>query len=1133
MKKKILTLTLAFVMLLSAVSAGFLGAAAASAEKITASDAEFTVNDTGLDITELVSGNSEEGYRFRVNGVGQVQLVTDKQFPAAKSAFDVQLGYSGVSYGFFGISKNREIISDPRITDENNISFIYELGNNGKSLYISVMADGAQKRIAALLPVGSDAFWRPSVVNVAFLKKGGHWYLAINGAACNNIEENIESAQLDRIFGLKFFENAEKAYFRFGINSVSATKNDMYFKPMTAYENNWTVSAVNTYAFTYNNIVREYRGQGITGETLFSAIPAPAAGSKADGHIVDFTGTDGYAQTADGFDLKNTTFDIAPITEENNKENLSYYIGFTANPAELKDHSAKPGDAVEFNLTSVYNNNYTGGWVITNTNDTAAKPTQISLGRTGQWRTHRTESTYASSPMKIAFVQETGPDNQTHWYMQTTVSGSKITVKSTNVSTDIFLRFDDIIDRRVYLRMGTQSKASGSFKMYCKVSNWQENDDKDDISAEEQAAVAELERRITAIGAVTKDNYKEIEAELLSIRTEMETLSAAARDYLSVNILVAKEKEVAALKALYECGDWYVLNGLTTYSGDKWINYKFADALSAGQPIVATTSGKYDITANSLYWKGINVPGGSWFLFGLTNNMQSSLLTADPAEGIGFVLTPSGNALVVQYWDGAAKKAVYIGENSRYEGFEYYNKTKEHYFTMVKQNGHWYLKIDEVVFDGAYFDGVDSYMEQYGTATAVRFAGYTGLGECTVNIIDPTKDDSEIPEDIAEIVAAFDKKVNDIGGIAALTKANYTEMRARIDSLLAEYNAFDGRIKKYISTKSLLDALNRRLELMAQAENLGDWKTNLDGLTYVKNSDGSYDFSSVFGVDAGYATTTQPYDFTKMGFEWTGVKVPSSTWFAFGLSADYNLLPLAGSTAQNLTFIFTPRNSDIVVQYWDGDARRAVMLEEVANAVYNGFKLFDYERTHTYGMIKKNGHWYLYIDNQLFDGKYYETIDTFMETYGSSAYVSFGSYKGADACNVKITEHEYSDGSVKIDATNIKGTLTPAQQYLQLLEENYVSVWENNAAVTASLFGVWEKLDYRAKLDVEAVLIDDDYLWDIHNLVETYDPALYEYSGILPATGEKRALTATAAIVLLAVSVFSAAALIRIRKREF
>lgn len=1135
MKKKICTLVLTFVMLFSAASACLISVSATEEKTLKASDTDFTINSTGLDITTLISGNKDDGYRFNVGGVGRVQLVTQEQYPIAKATFDIQLMYNGVSYGFFGISKNGEIVSDPLVTDSNNISFIYETGNNGKCLYISVKGSDSQNvRIAEILPVGSDAFWKPSVINVSFVKKGGHWYLAVNGVACNNIEANIESAQLERYFGLKFFENAEKAYFRFGINAVAGTDNNLYFKSMTAFENDWQSTAVNTYAFTYSNIVREYRGQGITNETLFSAIPGFASGSRTDGHVIDFTGTDGYAQTADGFDLKTTTFKVAPIVDDDNKSTLWYYLGFTANPSVLKDHSSKPDETVEFNLASVYNDNYTGGWVITNTNDTAAKPTQISLGKTGQWKTHRTESTYITAPMIISFVQETGPDNQLHWYMRTNVSGNSITVKSQNASTDIFLRFDDIIDRKVYFRMGTVSKAEYNLKMYCKVSNWPESSGIEDISAEEQAAVIELEKRISEIGAVTPENYKETDAELQSIRKEMEKLSAAARDYLSVQELVKKEKEVAALKALYECGDWYVKDGLTTYSGDKWINYKFADALSAGQPIVATTSGDYDITKNSLYWKGINVPGGSWFLFGLTNNMQSELLPANFNNGINFILTPSANALVVQFWDATSKKAVYIGENSRFEAFEYYNKTKEHYFTMVKQNGHWYIKIDDVVFDGQHFDAIDSYMEQYATATKVRFAGCQGLGECTVNIVDPTVDDSVIPDEIAADVQAFDQKVNDLGGVAAITKENASKMREKVNELLAEYESLSSRIKKYVSTKGLLDSIDRRLELMEQADAYGDWYTSQEELTYVKNDDGSYDFSSAYGIDSSYATTTEPYDFTAMGFEWTGVKVPSSTWFAFGLSADYTLLPLQGNTSQNLTFILTPRNSDIVVQYWDGDSRKAVMLAELTNAVYNGFNLFNLELTHTYGMVKKSdGHWYLYIDNKLFDGKYYDTIDMFMETYGKSAYVSFGAYKGADACNVRITESEYSDGSVIIDSSNVKGELTPAQQYLQLLEENYVEVWEYNEPTTAVVFNVWNKLDYRSKLDVEAVLIDDDYMWEIHNLVATYAPELYDFSAALPDTGDTYTVMWALAIGLAAISAFAAIGLIRMRKNRF
>lgn len=1134
MKKRICTLVLAFVMIVSAASACFIGVVATGTEKLQASDTEFMINDAGLDITSLVSGNKTEGYRFKVTGVGRPQLVTEDKYPIAKSTFDVQLGYSGNSYGFFGISKNREILNNPRETDENNLNFVYILGNGGQALHIYVIPKGGQSiEIARISPVGSDAYWRPSVVNVAFVTKGGHWYLAVNGAACNNVEANFEHAQLDKYFGSEFFDNAEEAYFRFGINTVVPTGNDMYFKALTTYANDWQSTAVNTYAFTYSGIVREYRGQGITAQTVFSNTPSAAVGSREEGHVIDFTGTDGYAQTAVGFDLKTTTFEVAPIVDENYKEHLWYYLGFTANPSVLKDHSAKPDETIEFNLASVYNDNYTAGWVITNTNDTAAKPTKLELGRTGQWRTHRTEQTYKTQPMTISFVKEKGADNQLHWYMQTTVSGQKITVKSSKSATDAYLRFDDIIDRKVYFRMGTYDKVNYSFKMYCKASSWTSDDGMESLTPEEKEKLASIEERIAALPEVTAGNYKQVEAELVSLRAEIDTLSVTAKDYVSIQDIVALEKEISALKALYECGDWYIKDGLTTYSGDKWINYKFENAINAGQSVVATTSADYDITKYSLYWKGINVPGGTWFLFGLTNDMQSTLLPSNFDNSVNFILTPSNNALVVQFWDASAKKALYIGEAdiSRFEAFEYYNKTKSHLFTVVKQNGHWYIKIDDVVFDGQHFDALDNYMEQYATATKIRFAGYAGLGECEANIIDPTVDDSIVPDELAADVKAFDDKVTALGGIEAIDDKNFADMKNKIGELLAEYEALPSRIKKYVSTKDTLDTMLKRLELMEQAKGLGEWKTSLEALTYAKNDNGSYDFASVLNQGFGYAATTKPYDFTAMGLEWKGVKVPSGTWFCFGLTSDYNLTPLEGNSKQSLIFILTPRNSDIVVQYWDGDARKAVPLAELTNAVYSGFNLFNLELTHTYGMMKaKDGHWYLYIDNQLFDGKYYESIDKFMETYGKSAYVSFGAYKGADACNVNITESEYSDGSIVVDATNVKGVLSAAQQYLQLLEENYVEVWEYNARTTAAVFAVWDKLDYRTKLEVEAVLMDDDYMWEIHDIVATYAPELYDYSGLSPETGENNNAAKALAIALAGISALAFIALVKLSR---
>lgn len=1145
-KKSLITLLLTLAILLSSVSACLIGVSAVTAGTITAGDATFKASDA--DIIEYLKGDAEKGYYFRVTSAATAQLVTEAKYPISKLTFDLNLGVSGVgSYGFFGISKDGSIQSNPTLTDSNNINFIYTVvGSSGDAVNIAIVKDGTTVNIARIQFVGSDRFLKPSVVNISFVKKGSHWYLALNGNVCNNIEENAEAAQLDKYFGSEFFDKNREGYFRFGINTVSDEQNTMYFKPLTAFANDWQVTANETFAYEYNGKTYEWRGQGITGTTVQSKIPEIATGTREAGHIIDFTGTDGWAQSSVGFDLKTTTFEFSPIVASNFKDEFSTYLAFTADTALLKDHSAKPGDMVEFLITSA--SNAVTANVITNTEACSVEPTVASKTALATRKNlNNTSSNYKSNLVKISFVEEKGPDSNNHWYMKVTI-GTKTTVyKGKNEASDVYLRFDDIIERRVYFRMGTTEKTNSSLKLYCKASEWPENGGINDLSEEERNKINDIQLRINALPTPTKDNYKSVEATVTQILADIDALSSVAKEFVEVTRINDVKREITALKALYECGDWYVKNGDVAYSGDKWIDYSFASKTDGS--VIATTSADYDITKYSLYWKGIYVPN-AWFSFGLTTDMQSELLPKSGDETVAFILTPSANALIIQYWDPIKRVAEYIGEadgegkypDSVFNEFEYYNRSKQHTFTVVKlEDGHWYIKIDDRIFNGKYFDTLDAYMEAHAKSSKIRFAGYTGLGDCSVNIKDPTVDDTVVPDELKAEVKAFEDKITALGGVSSVNSDNLSEKEKRVNELLAEYEALESKIKKYVSNKHLLDAVKNRIAMIKQASSYGDWYPTKENVTYdPKDQDGYYRFDNCLNTDGAYATTTKAYDITKNAFEWTSLSINHGSWFAISFTSDYTKEPLSATVSDKITFICTMSNSDIVVQYWDNAKRLAVELQDplFGNAMYSGFDIFNPDKSHTYGMTKgSDGHWYLYIDNVLFDGKFYDTIDNFMENYGESSYVTFGAYKGFGGCFVRIVESEYSDGSVEIDSGDIKGNLTEAQKYLQLLEENYVKIWENDKSTAEMAFNAWSKLDYRAQLEVEAVLMDDYYMWDIHDLVATYAPELYVTSvdGSLPVTvpqtGDSRTSRAVAAGICLMLSAVSLAALICYRKR--
>lgn len=463
--KKALSLFLSMALLLCTLPSVFI-----SAEE-TGTDGLFTV-DPDHAATTVISGDEVNGTTFTLTGEGRTRIMTKSAYPISTLSFDYGYIYSNDKYGEFGISKTGEISSvDAGWSGKDTLTFFYRIAR--EQLIISVRWGNLQEKTIGIFNADEhrkgDTYWSVNVSNFSFVKVDEHWHLSVDGNICNNVAENFDYSCLEYMLGKDTFENNESVYLYFGgYNSGTG-----YFKQLSVISEDkaWESRAVDSFKYSYNNAEREYRGQGNRDSTVHSKIPAAAVGNENDGYVIDFTGTDGYAQTADAYDLKTTTFYFAPLTYEGNKNHLWYYFGFTANPSVIQYHSQKPCDTVEFRAVSVHQNNQTEGYVVTNQSGCLANPDKEYLGKVLQWRTHRYEADdYRTTAANIKFVQDTGVDGETHWYMQTKVSGSVITVKSNNADTDKYLQFDSIIDKPVYFRVGTDGmNTDTSFKMYAKV----------------------------------------------------------------------------------------------------------------------------------------------------------------------------------------------------------------------------------------------------------------------------------------------------------------------------------------------------------------------------------------------------------------------------------------------------------------------------------------------------------------------------------------------------------------------------------------------------------------------------------------------------------------------------------------
>lgn len=464
--KKALSLFLSMALLLCTLPSVFI-----SAEE-TGTDSLFTV-DPDHAATTVLSGDEVNGTTFTLTGEGRTRIMTKSAYPISTLSFDYGYKYSGSKYGEFGISKTGEISSvDAGWSGKDTLTFFYYAAGGNLTVYVR-WGNKQTVRIAdfnASANRPGDAFWDPNVSNFSFVKVDEHWHLAIDGNACMATEQYFDYSCLEYMLGKDTFENNESVYLYFGgYNSGTG-----YFKQLsaTSEDNAWESRAVDSFRYLYDGKWREYRGQGNRDSTVHSKIPAAAVGNENDGYVIDFTGTDGYAQTADAYDLKTTTFSLAPLTYAGNTGVLNYYIGFTANPSVIQYHSQKPSDTVEICAQSVYGNDYTWGNVVLNSSGTLADPDRKSIGRLFRHKTHRyEEDNYKGTAVTVTFVQETGADGEMHWYMQTKSYGVKLTFKASDADTDKYLQFDSIIDKPVYFRVGTDGmNTDTSFKMYAKVS---------------------------------------------------------------------------------------------------------------------------------------------------------------------------------------------------------------------------------------------------------------------------------------------------------------------------------------------------------------------------------------------------------------------------------------------------------------------------------------------------------------------------------------------------------------------------------------------------------------------------------------------------------------------------------------
>ena len=217
-------------------------------------------------------------------------------------------------------------------------------------------------------------------------------------------------------------------------------------------------------------------------------------------------------------------------------------------------------------------------------------------------------------------------------------------------------------------------------------------------------------------------------------RVAYEALGVDKALITEATLTILTNVEARVIELQIATGDWYVTDDVIQYTGSEKDGWRFDDVRNQGSNLYATTTKDYDMTQNTVTWAKSTSGNSSYFSLALTTDVLSGYLPGKTdTNGVIFVLRPTGgNKLRVSCWSPNETSPEAMIKSSDPTSMEdgYYTNfdgAANHTFAFVKNDGHWYLKIDEHVFIGRSFDQLDAYMEANATATKVRIGGAAGF----------------------------------------------------------------------------------------------------------------------------------------------------------------------------------------------------------------------------------------------------------------------------------------------------------------------------------------------------------------------------------------------------------------------
>jgi len=1001
-KMRLLSLAVTLPIIFSMVMIFSIGVFSTSQEIEVDDGAKWYIS-TDTSNSYSIKGDRQTGYVFEHSKT--FFGTYSEASPVATSEWQLSLDYRYSDYARFGISKSYVAPNpDEKTTVNGNsekIQFLYlESGRTVQIFVDAINPEGGTAGGFVLYHLGNiPDITRQNLANISFVKQDGSWYLCYRDTVLKGPQGTTAAdgtaadvySRLERYVGADFFENNTPAYFQFGARydgTGGGGSTNYYFLPPTQKDNSWNVKMYGRPS--------DYNGSNALDMRNHPNIPTVCYPSVTE------TAAEGY-----NLNLKNT--DVKTSYGPNAYETMSYAqlnYAFTLEELLTKKLNISPlvFDAGNTRLSIVFTNDPNAPALkrdIAKSSNPNAKMVAIDLIADASWVHAQLQTTgdnvgsadYPHSAFNSASGQQDYFDGSDRAFSFVQKNGSWF-VQALNVpyADNGPLNFvfsgdngnlDIFKNEKIYIRMGLRSPNTlpvTPFEADFKILN---SDSTNFLASEKQKALAvdsSLKGFIAKMDLLDQNDIDDLEDVFDQYNNKLGGAKAFVSKDTAFKASVLKEKLDAIKK---EVSDQAALSNVQSLINA--INISTANELTASNmadyaEAIMTAFNAYDSLDDELKLQ-IN----SALVTKITGlNSKLELLDPDYQTNVAAV-----------------------------------NNVKN-LISLISNN-----------------ITISNYMEQKALLSTASSA-YNALTEAQAKLI-PTSSKEKLTTSRTRI-----ELLSPVYEFSQLT-AGFPSTSSQANSQIT-INNLDSWTEPVSNARKLYNTMNNSQKDMSAADysklvitetriaNLtGDWYVNDSSVTYTGNKNDGWEFTGTTGAGASaWATTTGTYDVSENVFTW-GRPVPlGGDWLMFGI-VNSETIGAFPTTAEGVLFILRPQGSSLRVSVWYNNLE--YLLDNISN--------FNYDGVHNFSMVEQENHWYLKIDNYIFNNENFAFLDNFMTNNSQSARYRIGSWNGGFRADfVKIGSLEQSGdwwfsnlyGGASSDGNKESGwnINIPAESYAQL-----------------------------------------------------------------------------------------------------